>query len=229
MMWHLLRSIPKYQVWEYDLYWSLMALNATGNVCWEASEGFELHSMVKNIILWLFWQTLRLRYEKWIKTDKQKVFLHLATQDRGVIWVHISHFLQKTLHIRWKEICLRLTDSPHPHRDNSETVISDKKESGVRRWGRGNWPFPPLERNWEQCKKNTQSQEKPTVAIKTHSQQRSQTEKFQRKRRRRRTLNKLGIGSPWVSPLWRRTTHKSSSQWIRAVSCHPPPQGTGPV
>lgn len=36
----------------------------------------------------------------------------------------------------------------------------------------------------------------------------------------------------WLSmsqSIVRRTAHKLSSQWIRAVSCHPPPQGTGPV
>lgn len=198
-----------------------MALNTTGNVCWEASEGFKRHNMVKKIILWLFWQILRLRYEKWIKMNNILTFRQQDFSGQGnsaalhyFIWMlfHLIFYLHQKIAVSmirilhlivqlckgllanptgWSETelwfgCTFHTSCKKPSRQVKKKApcdwltvhilskttarqLSVAKKKAVRGDEVGELTLSPLERNWEQCKKNTQSQEKTTVSIKTHS------------------------------------------------------------
>lgn len=109
----------------------------------------------------------------------------------------------------------------------------------------GRWPVLLLPRMWvwlcidsvsmagklfiptggEARKKKNTFTEKTAVSIQTQQQQRSQTETSS-KMAMRWTPHNSGVDCLWVRPLWGAQHTSVVLWWIRAVSCHPPPQGT---
>lgn len=94
-------------------------------------------------------------------------------------------------------------------------------------WGselQGNYPFP-LVGKIKPCRKKQIQSQRRLLSPSEHNSNKGVKQKLPVKwpwDGLRATERRL----PMSQAIVRRTAHKSSSQWIRAVSCHPPPQGT---
>lgn len=114
-------------------------------------------------------------------------------------------------------------NSPHPLRENSVRVRDSKKPS-ARREGRETHHSHERGNNAGKI----HIHKKRPLSPSKHRGNKGVKQNVPVKRLRDGHWTSSAC-TPMSQSIVRRTTHKSSSQWIRAVSCHPPPQGTGPV